>query len=690
MLIFAPMTNTPPAPTTDSRLFKRSDLPYALPRFDLLTPERIEPVMHNLMAAEKKAQAEIAAKPASFANTVLSFETLDLDPALVNNSLWVMFSACSSPKMRKLEARLNPLLAANAVELGQDPLLFEKLKLVHAERHTLGPQQRRVVEKHYRGMVQSGVGLADAQKAEFLALTKKLSARTTAFSNKQKAEAKAKTIFLAEADLDGLPERLRKELQEAAKQEKRPGEYAVLFNYDAVGEFLTYSTRRELRQQVWEKWSSRNNSNDAFDTNKDILQIVPLRQKLAQLLGYASHADMVTETRAAKTPKGAIEFQAAMVPDAVAAYRAEKQALEEFAKAQGHTDKIEPWDFAYYSRLHEEQAIGLTDEQLRPYLNKDNVRATMFAIAQGLGGLSFVERNLPANHPDAQVWEVFDRKKKPIGLYIADDFARSGEKEPGAWAGGIRDFDGISGELPIIFNLLSLARPEPGQSALLSLDGATTIAHEFGHALNGLLARSQLPSLSWGTMPWDVVELPSQLMERFFTHPVVMKEFLRHNETGEPMPDEMIEKVQQKLAYGRGQSTLYYLALGLIDMELYSKPDGKFDPQTFQYEVMDKYGIPREVIPRPRLQSFGHIMSGGYPAGFYGYIYSEALDADAIEPFKEDPFDTVWGERLLKHIYANGDHTDFDKSYKAFRGRAPDPQALNRRFGWDKKAALTP
>jgi peptidyl-dipeptidase Dcp len=590
----------------------------------------------------------------------------------------------STPQLQDLKQKLQPVISAHAVKLYQNPALFAKVKEVYDARDTLDPVQRRLTEKYYISMVDSGAALSSADKKKFISVSKRLAARTATFNKKLLDGAKAHAVILNADELGGIPEDDRKAYAQAAAKLGKEGSYAVMLGASNVLNFLQYSSNREARQRVWEAKETYTNRGDAFDTNRDIKAIIKLRQEMAQLLGYPTFADYSTSRKMAQTPAAALTLLTSLVGPSKEAYESEIAAVEEFARQEdGFTDRLQPWDWAHYARRHEEKVIGITDKELEPYLEVGTVRAAFFKVCQRVFDLTFEPRpDLPVPHKEAQAWEVKRLDGGHVGLFITDDLARAGEKRDGAWMNELRGQDGLTGDTPIIFNTMNYRRPAEGKPTLLKLKEATTLFHEGGHGLHGLLSESPVPSLAGTRVLWDVVELPSQFMESMLTHPKLMAENLRHYETGQPMPDEMISKVQRKLSHNSGHFVLRQLSFGICDLELYGRADANFNPQTFEQETLDRHGFPENFRARPMLQQFSHIM-GGYAAGYYSYMWADVLVADAEEAFRPDPLNRELGQKMAKEIYASGNTRDPVESYRAFRGRDADPLALRRRFGWE-------
>jgi len=678
------MTPPTPAELAGNPLAARSSLPFGFPAFQDVKLEHYRPAIMAVLARGKAEVEAIAALPASYETTILGLERAGQDHGLAMAVFSHTANVMSTPELQALRAELNPLMTKHSTELYQNPQLFEKVRTVYDGRAALGPVEQRLVTKYYEMMLDSGAALNEADKAKFVELSGELSAKSTAFQKKMVDGGVAHAVILrSEEEMAGIPADMRAAMAQAAAKMGHENAYAVTLGMTAV-KFLEYSSNRAVREKVWETRATYTNKGDAFDTNADVKEIVALRQSKAKLLGFATHAEYSTARKAAKTPSAAMGLLTSLVEPARAAYDAERAAVTEFAKqSEGFTGELQPWDWPYYARRHEEATIGLTDAQLEPYLELGQVRDAFFTVCEKALGITFTPRtDLPALPDEAQVWELSRADAQHLGLFMTDYLERPGQKRDGAWAGSLRSQNGLTGERPIIVNVCNFPRPAPGKPTLLRLDDAITLFHEGGHALHGLLSNTPAPSLAGTAVQWDVVELPSQFMESMFTHPDLMARHLRHYQTGEPMPAAMIERAQQRFNHNQGNFVLRQLSFGICDLELYGKADAAFDPQTFEQQTLDRYGFPPRFRLRPMLQSFAHIMAGGYSAGYYSYMWADVLVADAEEAFKPDPLNPQLGRKWVDEVHSRGDSRDMGENYRAFRGRDPDPLAIKRRFGW--------
>lgn len=681
MLTCVTMTDKTTAPANP--LLSPSDLPHGYPRFNEVRFEHFEPALRAMMLRGKQRQAEIVAKPASFENTILGFES-NGDTTDVGGVYGYHLGNLSTPELRDFHSRMSQELSAYGTELAQDPAKFALVDAVHKDMSALDPVQQRLVNLYYDGLVDSGAALPPDEQVKFKELSKQLAGLSAGFNKNLINERAAKAIHITdEADLAGVPENLKKSLAENAKKQNKNG-FVLLLNAESVLEFLRFADNRALRQQVWETQQNIGNTGGDTDNMQNVRDIVATRQQIAGLLGYEDFATFALKDRLAKTPAAAMALLTELVPPARKAYEAELAANTALAHAQGFKGELQPWDWHYYARQHEEQSLGFRDEDFKPYLELGSVRRAFFTVCRDVFGVSFTQRHdLPLPHPDVQVWEAKNPQGEHIGLLMTDDFARAGEKNDGAWMSRIHNQNGVQGQRGIITNTMNFSKPAQGEPCLLTFNAAVTLFHEGGHALHGLLSNSPYPSMAGTNVPRDIVELPSQFMESMLHHPMLMARHLKHHETGEPIPQALIDKVQAKLKYGQGYRNLRQLSFGICDLELYGKNSAGFDPQTFEQETLDRHGFPAGFRARPMLQSFSHIMSGGYAAGYYSYMWADVPAADAAEAFAANPLDPVLGASMAKNIYASGNTRDVGESYRAFRGRDPDPKALLRQFGWN-------
>ncbi|HEY7768552.1 M3 family metallopeptidase, partial [Longimicrobium sp.] len=487
----------------------------------------------------------------------------------------------------------------------------------------------------------------------------------------------------------GLPQSLRDAAAAAAASKKQPvGSYVILNTRSSVDPFLTYSDRRDLREKVWRMFVNRGDNGDKNDNNSIITEILQLRAERAKLLGYPTHAHWRLENAMAKTPERALELMEAVWKPAVARVRQEVADMQALADKEGARIKIEPWDYRYYAEKVRQARYDLDQNELKQYLQLDKLREGMFWVAGELFGFAFRPvANVPVYHPDVTVYEVTDRASgRHIGLWYFDPYARAG-KRSGAWMNAYRNQERYAGEITtIVSNNSNFVKGQPGEPVLISWDDATTLFHEFGHALHGLSSNVNYPSLSGTSVARDYVEFPSQLLEHWLTTPQVLQRFAVHYQTGEPIPQQLVHRIKRAATFNQGFATVEYLASALIDMKLHLAGTADIDPRAFERETLAQMGMPREIVMRHRTPQFGHVFAGdGYSAGYYSYLWSDVITADAAEAFLEAPgglYDPGVARRLRENIFSIGNTIDPAEGYRRFRGRDPAVEALMRKRGF--------
>lgn len=666
--------------------------PYGgVPAFDRMQVADLEPAMEAAMAAHLAELDAIARDPAppTFANTIEAMERAGrpLGRAFVYQGIWA--ANLSSPEFREVQTRLAPRLAAYRSAITQNEALFQRVSAVHADRAGLRPDQRRLVELTYDSFARSGAALDEAGRARYAAIEAELAELHTAFANRVLADEEGIVTYLRADQLSGLSPSFVAAAASAAEARGRAGAYAVPNTRSFVDAFLTFSDERALREQVWRAFVSRGANGDANDTHGLIADILRLRHERVGLLGYATYADWRLEDRMAQTPARALALMEAVWPAAVARVAEEVADMQAVADAEGAGITIEPWDYRYYAEKVRRDRYDLDSDEVRQYLQLDRLTDAMFYVAGELFGYAFApvpEGSVPVFHEDVQVWEVTDRASgRHVGLFYLDPFARPG-KRSGAWATSYRSHETFDGLRTVLAsNNSNFVKPAPGEPVLVSVDDAETFFHEFGHALHALSSNVAYPTLNGGVR--DYTEFQSQLLERWlFTEPVVTR-FLRHAQTGEPMPDALIERIQRASTFNQGFATVEYLASALVDLRLHTLTDySGFDAAAFERETLAELGMPRELVMRHRTPHFSHVFSGeGYSAGYYGYMWADVLTADAAEAFAEAPggfYDADVAARLVEHLFAPRNAVDPAEAYRAFRGRDAGIAPLMRDRGF--------
>jgi peptidyl-dipeptidase Dcp len=678
----------PATVSPDNPLLSVSELPFRLPPFAAISAEHCREALLAGMAEQRSEVAGIVSsdEPATFENTILALES---SGALLTRA-WSVFgnltSSVSTPRLREIEREIAPLEAAHDDALRLDPALFARIDAVHTARHDAGLDEEsvRLVERYHLDFVLSGARLDDAGRARLSELNQELSTLSTSFGqNLQLATESAAVRVSDAAELDGLGDEAVATAAAAAADRGVEG-YLLTLVLPTGQPVLTTLRNRELRRRVHEASSGRASAGE-HDNRPVALRIARLRAERARLLGFDTHADVVLADSTARTTAAVDRMLASMVPASVANAEAEADVLREAAARDG-VDDLAAWDWAFYSEQVRTERYAVDATTLRPYFELDRVLTDgVFHAAELLYGFRFTTRpDLSGYHPDVRVWEVSDADGTAVGLYLGDFFAREG-KRGGAWMSSFVRQSRLLGTQPVVVNNLNVSRAAAGQPTLLTLDEVNTLFHEFGHALHGLSSAVTYPRFSGTAVPRDFVEFPSQVNEMWALWPEVLGNYARHVETGEPLPRAVVEAIDAAQLWGEGFATLEYLAATLLDQAWHRiTPETEVgDPIAFEREALARAGVASELVPpRYRTTYFQHIFAGGYAAGYYSYIWSEVLDADTVEWFKENgglrpENGTIFRERLL----AMGGSIDPLAAFRAVRGRDADPGPLLRRRG---------
>ena len=665
-----------------------------VPPFDVVTTANIEPALEAGMREQLGAVAQIAADPApaSFENTIAAFERSGRTLARVQ-SVYSTLTGCKSDEpLRAVEKKMSPKLAAFEDGIYQNDKLFARIALVYAVRESSGltPEQQRLTWLVYTNFVRAGAKLDAAAKRELSAINQKLAELTTTFSqNLLKCETDEFILLNDEAETAGLADDVKAAAAEAATGLGKPGQWAIQNTRSSVDPFLAQSSRRDLREKVWRMFVGRGDGGVA-DNNKIITETLALRARRAKLLGYPTHAHWRVEHAMAKSPERALGLLEAVWKPAVARVRMEVADMQAVADREGAGITIEPWDYRYYAEKVRAAKYDLDKNAVVPYLQLEKLREGMFYTARELFGLEFrplEPGRVPVYHPDVRVWEVVDRAGSHVGLWYFDPFARTG-KRSGAWMSDYRAQERFDGAVsPIVSNNCNFMRGRPGEPVLISWDDATTLFHEFGHALHGLLSNVNYPSLAGTNVARDYVEFPSQLLEHWLSTPEVLEKYALHHESGRPIPKELVTRIERAATFNEGFRTVEFLASALVDMKVHLAGETPIDPAQFERETLADLGMPREIVMRHRLPQFLHIFGGdGYSAAYYSYLWADTLTADAWEAFTEagGPWDKDVARRLRDRIFSVGNTIDPADSYRAFRGRDAGVDALMRKRGFVK------
>jgi peptidyl-dipeptidase Dcp len=674
--------------------------PYGgVPPFAAVRVAHFKPALEAAMAEQLAAVDAIARDPAppSFANTLAALERAGRTFDRVASVYGVWASAMSTPDFQAVEREMAPKLAAFQDRITQNAKLFRRIAAVYEDRDRAcaTPEQRRLAWFTYTTFVRAGARLDAAAKRRVAAINQRLATLYTSFSQNVLAEENDFTLFLAqEADLDGLPPSVRAAAAAAAEAKGQKGQWAVLNTRSSVEPFLSYATRRDLREQVFRAFVSRGDHGDSRDNKASIAEILRLRAERARLLGYATHAHWRLEDSMAKTPERALQLMQAVWPAAAERVREEVADMQAVADREGARLTIEPWDYRYYAEKVRRAKYDLDDGEVRPYLQLERLREGMFFVAGELLDLHFTPAaDVPVYHPDVRVWRVADGAGAHVGLWYFDPWARPG-KQSGAWMTAYRNQERLDGEVPtIVSNNANFVQGRPGEPVLVSWNDAETLFHEFGHALHGLASRVTFPSLSGTNVARDFVEFPSQLLERWLATPEVLTRYARHVRTGKPMPKALLAKIERAARFNQGFTTVEYLAAALVDLTAHLAGARPVDAAAFERETLAALGMPRAIVLRHRMPHFNHVFSGdGYAAGYYSYLWADTLSADAYEAFTEGkgPYDRAVARRLRDHVFAVGNTVDPADAYRAFRGRDAGIGALMRRRGFPEPRAAGP
>jgi peptidyl-dipeptidase Dcp len=676
---------------TNNPFFEPYANKYGAPPFDKIKNEHYMPAFREGI---KQHQAEINAiannpKPATFANTIAAIDFSGDLLKKVSSVFFNLYSSNTNEGMEKIANEITPILSEHNDNIYLNNKLFARVKKLYTNRTKLGlsDEQIRLLEKYYRGFIRSGAALNPTQKAKLREINKELGLAQIAFGQNVLAETNSFKKFVTnEADLAGLPESVRQAAAEEAKEAGKAGQWLFTTHKASFIPVLQYSENRELRKELLLAYSTRANQDNANDNKVVINKIMKLRTQKAQLLGFATSADFILDDTMAKTPKAVYDLLQTVWTPALAKAKEEAAELQKLMDAEGKGEKLEAWDWWYYSDKLRKAKYSLDEEALKPYFKLENVRQGVFDLASKLYGLKFEKlKDMPVYDPDVEVFKVTDAKNALIGILYTDYFPRAG-KRAGAWMNNIVDQykkNGINNR-PIICNVGNFTKPTSDKPSLLNMDEVETLFHEFGHALHGLLTQCTYPSLSGTNVSRDFVEMPSQVMENWCWEPQVMQTYAKHYITGAPMPKELMDKIQLAGTFNQGFINTELLSASLLDMDYHMiKDTANFDVNAFEKASLDKMGMIPQIIVRYRSSYFNHIFSGEYCAGYYSYTWAAVLDADAFQAFKEtgDIYNPKVANAFRTKLLERGDSEDPMKLYRDFRGTNPNPDALLKKRG---------
>jgi len=701
LLVYAPLfagacAGPSAAPVTSPRnnaLLAEWTGPYGgVPAFERMDLADLEPALEYGMATQLAEIEAITANPAppSFMNTIVALEESGTDLERVFTYWGIWSSNLSTPEFREIQAEMAPRLSAFRTRITQTEALFERVRAVYEgpEMGGLRPDQRRLVWLVYNSFARNGAILEGAAKERYAAINERLAELHTKFANNVLHDEESYVLYLDEDQLGGLSDTFVQAAAKAAADRGEEGKYAITNTRSSMAPFLTFSTERDLREQVWHTYYSRGDNGDEYDNNAVIAEILQLRHERVQLQGYDNYAQWRLEDRMAKTPERAYALMEAVWPAALARVGEEVRDMQAIADADGAGITIAPWDYRFYAEKVRKEKYALDSDQVKPYLQLQNLRDAMFYVAGRLFHFEFTrvqEGSVPVFHEDVQVWEVRNTETgEHVGLWYLDPYARTG-KRSGAWATSYRDHHTLNGGQNVLSsNNCNFIRGAPGDAVLVSWDDAETFFHEFGHALHYLSSDVDYPTLNGGVR--DYTEFQSQLLERWLTTDAVIKDYLVHAETGEPIPAGLVSKIKESATFNQGFATTEYLASALLDMKYHTIDPAGLDPDAFERETLATLGMPDEIVMRHRSPHFAHVFSGeGYSTGYYGYMWADVLTSDAAEAFESAPggyYDAELAGKLVEHLFAVRNAVDPADAYRAFRGRDPRIEALMRDRGF--------
>ncbi len=677
-------------PKQENPLMTDSALPHGAPEFSKYESTHYEAAF---LEAFKQQRAEIDAIVANteaptFDNTI---GALERSGRLLSKVVGVFFNlneTDADATMKETEKNITPLMTEHSAYMTMNEPLFARIKAIYDNKANLGltREQEMVLDKYYRTFVNGGALLNTEQKEQFMEIEKQLSLAMIKFGDNALAETNAYELHITdEKNLAGLPQSAIDAARELAQASGK--EQGWLFNLQKPSwiPFLQYADNRDLRREMYLAYINRGDNNNANDNKAIIAEILKLRQQKARLFGFDNFAQYQLEDKMAKTPQAAYDLLMTIWNAALPQAKAEAAELQKLMDAEGKGEKLEAWDWWYYTEKLRQQKYALSESELRPYFSLENVRKGSFMVAEKLFGVKFRPiEELDIYHPEVETFEVLDSDGSHLALFYVDYFPRA-TKRAGAWMNNIVEPSNVDGEnkRPIIVNVCNFTRPSGDTPSLLTIDEARTLFHEFGHALHGMLTQTKYPSVAGTSVARDFVELPSQIMEHWAIEPEVMKLYATHYQTGEPITDELIAKMQATASFNSGFETVELVGAALLDMEYHMLADySTFEANTFEKSVADKIGLIPQIAFRYRGPYFNHVFNGGYAVGYYSYLWAEVLDADGFEAFKENGiFDEATGRSYRKNILEMGGSEEPMTLYKRFRGAEPNPEALLRNRG---------
>lgn len=680
-----------PAVDSSNPFFTEWTTPFGVPPFEKIMARHYVPAFEQGM---KEGRADIQKllknkeKP-TFENTIVAFDRAGELLSKVSAVFFAQSSANTSDSLQKIEMDMSPVLSAYRDEIMLNPDLFAKVKSVYDNQaeFNLNPEQKFLLENLYMGFVRNGANLSKQDQDTLKSMNQKLSVLSVKFSQDVLAETNNYKLYVDKEGLAGLPESIVASAAETAKSSGQEGKWAFTTQRPSIFPFMTYSTNRQLRNEIYKAYTNRANNGNEYDNNKVLAQIVKIRAERAKLLGYKSHSALTLEPRMAKNPENVFSLLNTLWEKAIPIAKDEVAEMQKIIDREGGKFKLEASDWWYYAEKLRKEKYDLNDAELRPYFKLDNVREGLFSVANKLFGITFSPiAGCPLPHPDAMAFEVKDNDGSHLGVLYMDFYPRD-SKQQGAWCGGYRSYHVVDnkGVTPVVTTVFNFTRPNGDQPALLSVEETSTMYHEFGHALDALFNKS---TYNGTNIAWDFVELPSQLMEHWCMQPEVLNMYAKHYQTNEPIPAKLVEKIEKSGYFNQGFETVEYLAAALLDMKYHTlEAPAEVDVQSFEKDYLNSIGLIPEIVARYRSTYFLHI-AGGYDSGYYSYIWAAVLDNDAFEAFREKGiFDKATAESYRKNILEKNGTMDAMQMFVNFRGRQPviEPLLKDRGLVREKK-----
>ncbi len=674
----------------ENPLLSEFDTPFQVPPFDKIKEEHYLPAFKEGMDQQNMEIEAIVNNPEAptFENTIEAVESTGSLLRKVGSVFYVLNGSMTNDNMQKIAREVAPLSSKHRDNIWLNEKLFQRVKAVYEQKDKLDltTEQNTLLMKYYKDFVRRGANLDEEKKTRLKEINQEMSLLTVKFGeNVLKENNRFEMVIDKKEDLAGLPQAVITGAAEAAKERGHDDKWVFTIHKPSMIPFLQYSEKRDLREKIFKAYINKGDNNDELDNKAILAKIAALRVKRANLLGYKTHADYVLENNMAKKPENVYKFLDQIWKPALKMAKREAMELQEMIRKEGHDFKLQPWDWWYYAEKLKKAKYALDEEMLRPYFKLENARDGAFAVANKLYGIQFIERkDIPKYHEDAKVFEVKEADGSHIGIFYTDYFPRA-SKRGGAWMNSFRKQSRLHGKeiYPVITNNGNFSKPAGDKPALISSEEVSTLFHEFGHGLHGLLSDCTYNRLSGTSVSRDFVEMPSQIMENWAFEPEVLKMYAKHYETGEVIPQELIDKLKKASHFNQGFVTVEYLAASFLDMDWHTLTEAKdLDVHEFEDASLNKIGLIPEIIVRYKSPYFNHIFSGGYSSGYYSYIWAEVLDADAFQAFKETSlFDHKTAQAFRENVLKRGGTEDPMVLYKRFRGAEPTVEPLLKKRG---------